>query len=166
MHNQVYAFAVFILNGFLIGVLFDIFRILRKSFKTPDLITYLQDIVFWILSGSMLLYSIFKFNNGELRLFIFIGVVLGTLIYMLVFSKLLIKVSVYVINLIKTILNILIIKPVIFVIKIFKRIIFQPIKYLFINMTKILKKFMSFFKNKTKSMCFINRNIKNKKDFT
>ena len=98
MPNQLYAFAIFILNGFLIGLLFDIFRISRKSFKTPDFVTYIEDIAFWVLSGAMLLYSIFKFNNGELRLFIFIGVFIGTLIYMLIFSRLLINISVYIIT--------------------------------------------------------------------
>lgn len=162
MPNQLYAFAIFILNGFLIGLLFDIFRILRKSFKTPDFVTYIEDIIFWILSGAILLYSIFKFNNGELRLFIFIGVFIGTLIYMLVFSRLLINVSVYIINIIKKIIEILIIKPIKFIIK----IIYKPTIFLCINLTKIFKNFMSFFKSKTKSMLFINRKFKNKKDFT
>lgn len=87
MQNQAYAFIVFILNGFLIGLLFDIFRIFRKSFKTPDFITCLEDFIFWIITGLLLLYSIFKFNNGELRIYIFLGVILGAAIYMLIFSK-------------------------------------------------------------------------------
>lgn len=166
MHNQVYAFGIFILNGFLIGLLFDIFRILRKSFKTPDFITYIEDIVFWILSGLILLYSIFKFNNGELRLFIFLGVFIGTAIYMLVFSKLLINVSVCIITTIKKIFDILIIKPIKFIIKIFNKIIYKPTMFLCIKITKIFKKFMSFFNSKTKSMLIFNRKFKNRKDFT
>ena len=63
MDNQAYSFIVFILNGILIGLLFDIFRILRKSFKTPDFITYIEDILFWILTGIITLYFIFIFNN-------------------------------------------------------------------------------------------------------
>ena len=166
MHNQVYAFGIFILNGFLIGLLFDIFRILRKAFKTPNFITYIEDIIFWILSGIMLLYSIFKFNNGELRAFIFIGVFLGTMLYMLVFSKLLINVSMYIINTIKIILNIIIVIPIKFIIKILNKTIYKPTIILCINLTKLLKKIMSFFNNKTKSMVFINRKFKNRKDFT
>ena len=46
MQNQAFTFIIFILNGFIIGILFDIFRILRKSFKTPDSITYIEDIIF------------------------------------------------------------------------------------------------------------------------
>ena len=59
MQNQVYTFFIFILNGLLIGILFDTFRILRKSFKFSNIITNLQDIIFWILSGLILIYSIF-----------------------------------------------------------------------------------------------------------
>ena len=39
MQSQVYAFLMFIINGFLIGILFDTFRIFRKAFKTSDFIT-------------------------------------------------------------------------------------------------------------------------------
>lgn len=166
MHNQEYAFIIFILNGLLIGLLFDIFRILRKSFKTPDLITYIEDIIFWILSGLILLYSIFKFNNGELRLYIFIGVIIGILIYMLIFSRLFINISVYIIFFIKKILFIILIIPVKFIIKILKKILFKPTLFLCINIRKIFRKIVSPFRAKIKKIKFININLKNKKDFT
>ena len=49
--NQAYLFCIFIINGIIIGILFDFFRILRKTFKTSDLITYIEDSLFWILTG-------------------------------------------------------------------------------------------------------------------
>lgn len=161
MHNQIYAFSIFILNGFLIGLLFDIFRISRKSFKTPDSVTYLEDIIFWLLSGGMLLYSIFKFNNGELRFFIFVGIFVGISMYMLVFSKLLIKVSVRIIDIIKGLITVLILKPFKFIIK----TIFRPILYLISKLMKIINKTKSFFKSKTKRLIFYNKKSKSKKDF-
>ncbi len=54
INEQVKLFFIFIINGLIIGLLFDFFRILRKSFNTKDLITYIQDIIFWIIS---------RFNN-------------------------------------------------------------------------------------------------------
>ncbi|MBE5820212.1 MAG: hypothetical protein E7310_05310 [Clostridiales bacterium] len=63
MNSDVYIFFIFILVGFIIGILFDIFRILRRSFKTKDIITYLQDILFWLITGTLILYTTFKFNN-------------------------------------------------------------------------------------------------------
>lgn len=41
--NQAYLFMIFVLNGILIGIIFDIFRILRRSFNTPNWVTYLED---------------------------------------------------------------------------------------------------------------------------
>ena len=152
MHNDVYAFIIFILNGFLIGLFFDFFRILRKGFKTPDFITYFEDFIFWIITGFILLYSIFKFNNGELRLYIFLGIFIGITIYMLVFSKLLISISVCLINIIKKTIIILIVKPIILTIRFIKKILYKPIILIY----NILKKIMSFF----------NLKLKMKKDFT
>ena len=140
MQNQAYSFLIFILNGLLLGILFDIFRILRKSFKTPDFVTYIEDIFFWILSGIVLLYSIFKFNNGELRLYVFMGILIGILIYMLLFSKIIINVSTYIIKIIKKTFHILIFIPVKFIIKIIKKIVCKPIVLLCINVGKLAKK--------------------------
>lgn len=141
MQNQAYTFAIFILNGFLIGLLFDFFRILRKTFKTADLITYIEDVIFWILSGFSILYTIFKFNNGVLRIYIFIGIILGIVIYMLIFSKVFTIISVYIINVVKRAITVVIVKPIIFILNILKKIIFKPISFIFINVRKILSKF-------------------------
>ena len=50
--NQAYLFLVFIVNGVLIGLLFDFFRIARKVIPTNDFVTYIEDVLFWILAGS------------------------------------------------------------------------------------------------------------------
>ena len=63
MKSEVYIFFIFILLGIIIGIIFDIFRILRKSFKTKDFITNIEDVLFWIISGLLTLFTIFKFNN-------------------------------------------------------------------------------------------------------
>ena len=74
--EQAYLFYIFIMTGILIGVLFDIFRIMRKSFKTPDYITYIQDVIFCIIAGILLFYTIYKFNDGELRSYVLLGILL------------------------------------------------------------------------------------------
>ena len=162
MENQAYLFLIFILNGFLIGLLFDTFRILRKSFKTADFITYLEDICFWIMAGSIILYSIFKFNNGELRGYIFVGILCGVLIYMLMFSKIFIKANLVIIKFIKKIYYFAIIIPVSFIYNFLKRIIFKPISFLIINLRKTLSNFIL----KLKKLFFKKKKYNYKKDFT
>ncbi len=99
--NQAYLFLIFTLDGFIIGLIFDFFRILRKSFKTPNLVTYIEDILFWILTGFLILYSIFIFNNGEIRFFMLLGISIGIALYMLTLSNYLIKITVFIINIFK-----------------------------------------------------------------
>ena len=147
MENQVYLFFIFILNGFLIGIVFDTFRILRKSFKTTDIITYIQDIIFWIITASIILYSIFKFNNGELRGFIFIGIFIGIFIYLLLFSKSFIKSNLIIIDIIKKIIYYIIISPFKLILKIIKKIIFRPASFIIINFRKTLSNLIIKLKN-------------------
>lgn len=114
VENQAYLFLVFSLTGVIIGILFDIFRVLRKSFKTSNLITYIEDILFWILTGFLILYNIWYFNDGEIRIFMFLGIIMGILIYILTLSNILINLLVCIIDKIKKILKIILIpfKPV------------------------------------------------------
>ena len=162
MENQAYLFLIFILNGFLIGILFDIFRILRKSFKTSNIITYIQDILFWILTGCILIYSIFKFNDGELRGFIFIGIFIGVSIYLLLFSKSFIKINLYIISIIKRIIYYIVILPLNFVFKLFKKIIFKPASFIIINFRRTLSNLII----KLKNLHNKNKKSEYKKDFT
>ncbi len=85
--GEIYKLLYFLFIGICIGVLFDIFRIVRKCFKTSDFITYVHDIIFLVASGFILIFSIFLINNGEIRSYIFIGLIAGICIYLLTLSK-------------------------------------------------------------------------------
>lgn len=155
--NQAYLFLVFTINGIIIGLLFDIFRILRRSFKTYDYITYVEDVLFWILTGFILLYSIFTFSNGEIRFYMFLGVFLGCLIYMLVFSKYFININVKIILILKKIIEKIIsilIFPIKTILKLLKRIFFKPIKFITIN----IKKYKLNCQKKIKSIIKLQKN--------
>lgn len=154
--NQAYLFLVFTINGIIIGLLFDIFRILRRSFKTSDIVTYLQDILFWVLTGFILLYSIFTFSNGEIRFYMFLGVFLGCLIYMLIFSKYFININVKIILILKKVIGkilSIIIFPIKMIIKFIKKIFFKPINFVTIN----IKKFKTNYQKKIKNVFKIQK---------
>ncbi len=155
MNNQAFLFLIFIINGILVGFLFDIFRVLRKSFKTSDIITYIEDILFWIVAGVLTLYFIFNYNNGEIRFFIFLGIILGISIYILTISKYFMKITVGIISIIKQIVKKIIIYPLKFILNIVKKLLFRPISFIIINIRKIFTKnkinFLHYFKNIKKS---------------
>lgn len=96
---------MFALNGIFIGILFDFFRILRKSFKTVNFITNIEDILFWILTGLSIIYCMYNFSGGVLRFFMLLGLILGILLYMLTLSDFLVKIVVKIISIIKKIQN-------------------------------------------------------------
>ena len=145
--NQAYLFFIFIVNGILIGIFFDFFRILRKSFNTKDFVTYIEDILFWILTGFSILYFIFIFNNGEIRFFMFVAIGIGVILYMKIFSSIFIKINVNVINILKKICTTIIVIPIKFI----KKIFFKPISFIFINIRNLYKKTYKKIENNVKN---------------
>lgn len=80
-------FILFFLLGIVIGSIYDIFRVIRKNFKTSDFVTQIEDIIFLIISGILILCFILKFCIGEIRFYVFIAIFLGILLYFLTISK-------------------------------------------------------------------------------
>ena len=130
--NQLTTLAIFLLTGMIIGFIFDFFRILRRSFKTSDIVTYIQDFLFWICTGAILLFSIFKFNNGELRGYIFIGTALGVIVYMIFFSKILINIFTKLLLMLKKIVS----YPFKLIYSFIKKYIYTPIQKIIKKLTK------------------------------
>ena len=123
VENQAYLFLVFSLTGIFIGCLFDFFRILRKLFKTSNLITYIEDILFWILTGIIVLYVIWYFNDGEIRLYLLLGLIMGIIIYILTISNIFFKVVFNILNKTKKILTSILSPLFLFLTKIFQNIL-------------------------------------------
>ena len=107
IYHQIYVLTIFILTGMCIGLLFDFFRIQRKVIKTFDFITYIQDILFWILSGVILIIVIMKYTNGEIRIYMISGMVLGIIIYLRLFSKYIIKINTSVLKFVIKFINLI-----------------------------------------------------------
>ena len=134
--NQLYSFIFYIGIGILILLIFDIFRALRKSFKTSNIITFIEDIIFTIISGTLLIISIFKFNNGEIRIYIFIWIILGIIINLVTISKYFIKINIFIINTVKKIVKYIvsiIITPFKFGFRVLRKAFLKPISFIFIN---------------------------------
>lgn len=85
---QFNALLAMILFGFFMGIAFDIYREIRYSFKLKTIATNIWDLIMWliflVLAYAVLLYI----NYGEVRLYIFMAMALGLLIYFRFFSSL------------------------------------------------------------------------------
>ena len=159
INNQALVFLIFSLNGVIIGLFFDFFRILRKSFKTSNLITYIQDILFWILTGISIICSMYNFSDGTIRLFMIIGLILGFLFYILTLSTYIIKLFVFLINIIRAFI-ISLIRIFYIPISRFSKILFNKIfKFLNFTLFSNIKQIFTKYTNKIYSKN-VKKNIK------
>lgn len=87
VNEQLYYFLTAIAGGLFIGIMFDIYRIIR-GFDTPGkLITIISDLLFWIFTGIATFMFFLYTNNAYLQYSIFIGLGLGLYIYFGLISK-------------------------------------------------------------------------------
>lgn len=104
--SQEQIFIFFFIIGIIIGIIFDIFRVIRKSFKTPDTITFIEDLIFLILTSILIIFSIIKLNGGEVRFYLFLGIFVGILLYSLTISNLCVIILYVFVSICKKILEI------------------------------------------------------------
>ncbi len=137
--NQLYVFLAMTLAGVGAGALFDIFRIIRRTFRTGPLTTSLSDVVFWLLISAGMFFVMFFVNNAEIRWFEAIGILLGGIVYFLTLSRLFVKVVGVVFRfVVKIILFILkiVLTPLAFLYKMIKR----PLVWAFTKVMRVVKK--------------------------
>lgn len=103
--EQTQIFIIFVIVGIIISFLFDIFRIFRKVYKFSNMLIYMQDILFWLLTGIIILQAIFKFNSGDIRIFLFLGIFVGVFNYISLFSIYVIKIGSFILKLINTLIR-------------------------------------------------------------
>jgi spore cortex biosynthesis protein YabQ len=90
--DELIAFIYFAISGMISGCIFDLFRCKRKNFKTKNFVVYMEDMFFWIIIGGLALYTSYVACNGQIRVYMLISMLLGSIIYFLTFSKLCYKV--------------------------------------------------------------------------
>ena len=88
IYDQSKIFCAFFILGILTAFIFDFFRALRKTIKTNNLITSVEDIIFFVIIGALYIKSILIFASGEIRLYIFIASIFGIIFYILTIGNL------------------------------------------------------------------------------
>lgn len=151
LSTQLYSFFIFLITGVLLGMLYDIFRIIRKTFKISDIHTYFEDILFGILAGILLIFVTFVINKGVLRWYMFISLAFGLLIYSLTISKFFVMINVFLLKLFKNIIREI------------GKILFYPLKILISLIKKMFKKYHTFIVINIKKMKNNFKNIKKAK---
>lgn len=85
--GQLEGFIIAIVTGAFLGVLFDLYRMVRRVTKPRHLITSLADLLYWLAATIIVFFALLAGNWGELRLYIFLGLLAGGLFYYRFFSN-------------------------------------------------------------------------------
>lgn len=85
--TQLKEFAIAFLIGAIIFMVYDIFKIKRLFFKTPIWLLCLEDIIAVFLASLLSFTAILISEKKEVRLCIFLALILGAVVYNLTISK-------------------------------------------------------------------------------
>lgn len=133
--NQLTIFGWAVLYGVIIGLVYDFVRIFRRIVPHARVFIGLEDFFFWMIAGLFIFNYIFNINQGVMRGFIFVGISLGCLLYLMTVSKLIIR---YVTKLLFSLIKF--IKMILKIMFTPLGILLKPIKFFSKKTTKGLKK--------------------------
>lgn len=113
-------------GGIIMGAIYDFFRLLHEQLKLPRWTIIPLDIIYWIVATILIFQLLYNSNQGQLRMFVYVGMVVGVLLYYFLFSKTTTQVLLFIFKMIKEIyrvivriIHILIVKPAIILYKAF-----------------------------------------------
>lgn len=98
-------FGLSIFCGLFMGIIFDLYRAIRRIFKPKVLLSYLEDLIFWIIIGGIFFALLINTTDGILRGFVFIGVFVGVLLYMILLSNYILPLFILIFKLILNVFN-------------------------------------------------------------
>lgn len=91
--EQVSVFLYSMLLGIVLGVMYDIFRITRMIINSKNLAIFIQDVLYFVVSGLITFFFVLKANSGDSRVYIIIGEGLGWILYHLTIGEFIYKCS-------------------------------------------------------------------------
>lgn len=84
-------FIVSILWGAIILIVYDLLRILRRIISHSSFVIALEDLTFWVLTSVFIFSMVYRMNNGTIRGYSILGMVLGMVLYFITFSELFVR---------------------------------------------------------------------------
>ncbi|MBP1753801.1 MAG: hypothetical protein H6Q59_199 [Firmicutes bacterium] len=95
-------FLISVLWGGILLVVYDALRIIRRLIRHGAFLIAIEDLIYWLAASLFIFAMIFQKNNGIIRGFSVIGMLLGSILYHFAVSEELVKI---VTKLIRTLLS-------------------------------------------------------------
>jgi spore cortex biosynthesis protein YabQ len=105
MSGQARLFLLTVGIGLCSGLFYDLFRILRLYIKHNDIITHIEDLLFWLLVAAVTFYIFLNKHYGEIRGFCFLGAGLGMVLWFTAASRFFLRGACAVVNFVLKLLH-------------------------------------------------------------
>lgn len=137
LHQETISFLAFISVGVVCAVIFDFFRAIRKTRKSKDIVVSIQDIIYFVIVGIILIVVMNTFMTDGIRIYNILSITLGIIIYVSVIGNKMMNIFSKLLNMIDKIIAFIFIPLDIFrqmfskQIKFFKNIVIKCCKKIF-----------------------------------
>ena len=151
--EQTVLFLQAIVLGGVFGLLYDAFRITRIAVPTAKWVVFAQDVLFFFVCASATFLFLMRTLQGEVRFFIFLGTILGMVLYFNSLSVVIMGVSGAIIRTIKVVLRAI------------YRWVLLPIWLVFYNITLFIMRpvrFLAGWSKKTAQRCKYSLKVRRK----
>ncbi|PRR77196.1 Spore protein YabQ [Clostridium liquoris] len=86
INHQVKLLVFSLASGMITGVLFDIYRIIRGLENPNRVITFIEDTLFWILTGILVFVFLLYTNYAYVGFYVYLFIAIGIYLYMKLIS--------------------------------------------------------------------------------
>lgn len=90
---ELYVFCEALIHGVVLAVAYDVVRITRRIIKRNTFMVALEDVVLSIAGAFITFNMVYQENNGNIRGYIFIGMLVGMGLYLISISKIFVNIT-------------------------------------------------------------------------
>lgn len=87
--SQADVFLISIIYGAALSLIYDIIRSVRRVVSHKNLFIAIEDFLYWMFWACTVISMIYTYNNGALRSYVILGLLIGCALYLLLLSRLL-----------------------------------------------------------------------------
>ena len=104
MISQIQIFWYACILGIIMGIIYDVFRIIRLLVSWKDWQVFIQDIVYFFIVGISTFLFALAYNKGDVRAYLIVGEIIGWIIYYITIGEIVYRFSEAIAKFIKKIL--------------------------------------------------------------
>lgn len=85
--QQLSIFFICVLSGIMLSFVYDFFRYIRSVIRHKDFWVHMEDIFYTIYAFFHIFFVIQIYNKGQIRFYLFLGMIVGAFFYYFMFHK-------------------------------------------------------------------------------